>query len=140
MILAAESPFGLDVRELVRQSLADAAGDPLTWGDRHVFHPIHGLHLFGLEHQHPVPATPLPGDSDAVFASGVTPGTRVCVRGPVARYAWDLADRDNGGWVVPLGAAGDPASVHSHDQHSAWAAGGVVPLVTDWTQLTEELR
>jgi penicillin amidase len=138
VILSAEAPFGLEVRELVSQSLSDAAGDPLTWGDRHVFHPLHALHQFGLEHAHPVPETPLPGDSDAVFATGVTPGTRVCVRGPVARYVWDLADRDNGGWVVPLGAAGDPASVHHHDQHSAWASGGVVPLVTDWTQLTEE--
>lgn len=117
-----------------------AAGDPSSWGDRHVFHPLHALEQFGLEHTYQAPATPLPGDSDAVFATGVLPGTGVCVRGPVARYVWDLADRENGGWVVPLGAAGDSTCPHHHDQHSVWAAGGVVPLVTDWARLTEETR
>jgi len=142
VILNAEAPFGLDVTALIAESLEEVAGagDPSSWGDRHVFHPLHALEQFGLEHTYRAPATPLPGDSDAVFATGVLPGTGVCVRGPVARYVWDLADRENGGWVVPLGAAGDSASPHHHDQHSVWAAGGVVPLVTDWARLTEETR
>lgn len=140
VILTADSAFGLDVSRLVSEALSDVAeqGDPPAWGARHLFRPLHALHQFGLEHEVPVPATPLSGDSDAVFATGVTPGTDSCFRGPVARYVWDLADRSDGGWVVPLGAAGNPAAPTHHDQHEVWASGGVVPLVTDWTQLVEE--
>lgn len=143
VILAADRPFGLDVPALVADALEDTAldhgaGEVPAWGARHVFHPLHGLELFDLGHARTAPATPLPGDTDAVFAANVLPGSTVCVRGPVARYVWDLADREASGWVVPLGASGLPDSPHHHDQNTAWAAGGVVPLVTDWARLTEE--
>jgi penicillin amidase len=139
VILAADRPFGLDVPALVAQALADVAEEtPTPWGERHRFHPLHGLEMFGLDHEQTAPATPLPGDSDAVYAAGYLPGSPDCVRGPVARYVWDLADRDGGGWVVPLGASGVPGHPHHHDQNAAWAAGGVVPLVTDWDRLVAE--
>ena len=57
-------------------------------------------------------------------------------RGSVARYVWDLADRQRGGWVVPLGASGAPGP-HHHDQLDAWAAAELLPLVTDWDELRE---
>ena len=59
-------------------------------------------------------------------------------RGSVARYVWDLADPTAGGWVVPLGAAGDPRHPHHHDQLPQWVAGDLVPIVADWDQLTEQ--
>jgi penicillin amidase len=46
--------------------------------------------------------------------------------GSVARYAFDVADWDRSGWVVPLGAAGDPGSSHAFDQQEAWRAGQLV--------------
>ena len=56
----------------------------------------------------------------------------------MARYVWDLSDRQASGWVVPMGADGDPRNAHHHDQLEAWAAGDLVPIVTDWDRLTEE--
>lgn len=139
-ILVSDSPFGLDVPALVTRALVDvaAAGAPPAWGERHVFHAVHAFESLGLEHAPTWPATPLPGDSDAVLAAGFLPGSTVCVRGPVARYAWDLAERDRSRWAVPLGASGVPDSPHHADQHAAWACGGTVPVVTDWDLLTEE--
>ena len=49
---------------------------------------------------------------------------------------WCLADREAGGWVVPTGASGVPGDPHHHDQTAAWAAGDLVPIVTDWDRLT----
>jgi len=141
VILAADRPFGLDIPALVADALTEVASvRPAAWGERHLFHPLHALEQFGLQHERTAPATPLPGDSDAVLATGYLPGTSVCLRGPVARYVWDLADRAAGGWVVPLGASGLPDSRHHTDQNSTWAAGGVLPVVTDWDQLTQEAR
>ena len=45
----------------------------------------------------------------------------------MARYAFDLADWDRSGWVVPLGAAGAAPSPHADDQQDAWAAGRLFP-------------
>ncbi len=53
---------------------------------------------------------------------------------------WDRAAGEASGWVVPLGADGDPRGAHHHDQLEAWAAGDLVPVVTDWSRLTEEVR
>jgi len=137
--LAAETPLGLDLDALLADAVEEVAlaGWP-TWGDRHLFHPFHALEQFGLPHERTITATPLPGDNDAVFAAGWLPGTSLCVRGPVARYAWDLADRDKSHWVVPLGASGLAGHPHHDDQHAVWAAGSALPVVTDWSLLTEE--
>jgi penicillin amidase len=119
-------------------SQAVAVRDRAPWPDRHRFWPLHALEQLGLAWDRTVPATPLPGDSDTVRCNAWLPGTTVTTRGSVARYAWDLADRDASLWVVPLGASGDPASPHHTDQHDAWARGGAVPVVTAWDQLSEE--
>jgi penicillin amidase len=85
----------------------------------------------------PVAPLPLSGDNDCVQCTGTIPGvTDVCARGSVARYVWDLADREAGGWVVPMGAAGDPRDAHHVDQLPLWAAGYLAPIVTDWDRLT----
>lgn len=139
VILAAERPFGLSLPALVAGAARSvASAEPEAWPDRHRFHPLHALEQLGLPHARTTPATPLPGDTDTVRCNAWLPGTAVTVRGSVARYAWDLADREASRWVVPLGASGVPTSPHHADQHATWAAGGAVPLVTDWDQLTPD--
>ncbi|MCO7271821.1 penicillin acylase family protein [Cellulosimicrobium cellulans] len=86
-----------------------------------------------------VPSLPLGGDTDTVCCTASVPGiSDVCLRGSVARWAWDLADRDASRWGVPFGASGDPRSPHFADQLTAWAVGETVPVVTDWTLLRHE--
>jgi len=79
---------------------------------------------------------PLSGDGDTVRCTGSTPGvTDRAWRGSVARWAWDLAERDNSLWSVPFGAAGDPASPHFADQLAGWTDIRPVRVRTDWTRL-----
>jgi penicillin amidase len=141
-LISAGKPFGIDLPRLAADALDDAAGHPDTWGESHVLTPIHAFELLAPELDTPAaPEVPVSGDIDCVRCTGSQPGLAdECWRGSVARYVWDLADRDKSAWVVPLGAAGDPRSAHHHDQLEAWADARLVPLVTDWTQLTEETR
>ncbi|MER7456844.1 penicillin acylase family protein [Micromonospora sp. NPDC126480] len=81
----------------------------------------------------------LDGDHDCVLATSSVPGvTDLCLRGPAARYAWDLARREDSRWVVPLGADGVPGTGHHDDQLASWRRGELLPVVTDWAELTEE--
>ena len=137
-LVAARTPYGIDIAALARLALEDSRDHPPTWGDTHVVTPIHAFELSGLESP-PVPALPVSGDSDCVRCTGSVPGlTDQVYRGSVARYVWDLSDRQASGWVVPMGADGDPRGAHHHDQLAAWAVGELVPIVTDWDRLTEE--
>ncbi len=139
-LIAAGEPFGFDLPRLAGLALDDAAGHPATWGETHVLTPIHAFEVLAPDLDAPaVPEVSVSGDIDCVRCTGSLPGLAdECWRGSVARYVWDLADRDNSGWVVPLGAAGDPRDPHHHDQLDAWADARLVPVVTDWAQLTEE--
>ncbi|QYJ05107.1 penicillin acylase family protein [Nocardioides panacisoli] len=136
-ILAAERPFGLDLPAVVRDAVVEVAEDvpPPPWGERHRFHALHGTAQVGLEGP-PGPATPMPGDTECVLAAASAPGSGVTARGPVARYVWDLADRDRSRWAVPLGASGLRADPHHADQHDTWAAGGTFPIT--WPDTEEE--
>ncbi len=137
-LVAAGTPYGIDVTGLARLALEDSREHPPTWGDTHVVTPVHAFELYGLTPP-ATPALPVSGDSECVRCTGSYPGvTDECYRGSVARYVWDLADRQGSGWVVPLGADGDPRGAHHHDQLEAWVAGDLVPVVTDWERLTEE--
>ena len=113
--------------------------DPATvesgpWGERHLLDPVR---LPGSRTV--IPRTELSGERDSVLCLSSIPGvTDLCSRGPVARYVWDVADRQRSRWVVPFGAAGDPDSPHFLDQLPLWAAGELIPLVTDWSALIEE--
>ena len=75
---------------------------------------------------HGVEAPPLPGLTDEAY------------RGSVARYVWDLDDRRRSGWVVPMGASGDPRSAHHVDQLTAWAEARLLPVELDWERLTPD--
>jgi penicillin amidase len=54
--------------------------------------------------------------------------TERCYGGAVARYVWDLADRDASRWVVPFGASGVARDPHFADQTSAWLKGRLHPV------------
>ncbi|MDT0203013.1 penicillin acylase family protein [Nocardioides sp. AE5] len=127
--------LGIDTPALLRaavESVADrvqAAGGHTAWGDRHRFTPLTPLAHFGLpDADLAVTGEPLPGDMDCVAAFDWLPGTDLCLRGPVARYVWDLADRSASRWAVPLGAHGSPDSPHHTDQFEAWRSGTLLPV------------
>ncbi|MBD5787446.1 penicillin acylase family protein [Cellulosimicrobium terreum] len=117
-------------------------GRPATWGDTHQVLGLHVLLDVPGAVAPLVPPLPLSGDTDAVRCTASAPGlTDTCVRGSVARWVWDLADRDASRWGVPFGANGDPRSAHFADQHETWADAVTVRVVTDWHQLDlEETR
>ncbi len=136
----AGTPFGIDVRRLATEALDDAAGHPDAWGETHVLGPTHAFHLADADLEPPqLPVTPLSGDIDTVRCTGWLPAlTDEAYRGSVARYGWDLADPAKSGWVVPMGASGDPASPHHLDQLEAWAEARLLPVELAWEHLTLE--
>lgn len=95
-----------------------------AWGELHATGQRHPLGRVELD----PPSVPYGGDMDTVQASSYIPldGLRT-VSASVARYAFDLADWDRSGWVVPLGATGEPGHRHAHDQQEAWRAGRLLP-------------
>ncbi|WP_199822038.1 penicillin acylase family protein [Streptomyces sp. NRRL S-37] len=135
-LLSAEELFGVDRPAVVRAALEEVAARPPagTWGDTHRLAPWRAL----------PPTTPydepgLSGDHDCVLCTSPVPGlTDLAARGPAARYVWDLADRENSRWVVPLGASGVPGSPHHRDQQPLWLAGDLTPVLTDWARLKKE--
>ncbi|MER6999756.1 penicillin acylase family protein [Streptomyces sp. NPDC000410] len=126
---------GLDVPGIVRAAMGDvAAAEPVPWGTLHRLAP--GRVLPAAEDE---PWPGLGGDHDCVLATSSTPGvTDLSPRGPSARYVWDLAHRENSLWIVPLGARGIPGGAHHRDQLPLWLRGELVPVITDFAQLTEE--
>ncbi|MFF4350601.1 penicillin acylase family protein [Streptomyces sp. NPDC001530] len=141
-LLKAEELYGIDrdaaVREAVEEVAADRADSgagrtPTTWGDTHRLAPWRALPDPSYE------APGLSGDHDCVLCTSAVPGvTDLSARGPAARYVWDLADRDNSLWVVPLGADGVAGSDHHRDQLALWLKGDLAPVTTDWNTLTKE--
>ncbi|MGY1744153.1 penicillin acylase family protein [Blastococcus sp. SYSU D00695] len=128
-LLAVLPGHGVHVGALVAGALADATAAP-TWGATHRLRTVHSLDGTAWEETvaRDADGTPLDGDTDCVRATVSLPGlTDLCLRGPVARYVFDLADRDAGRWVVPLGADGVPGP-HAEDQAPLWAAGSLVPV------------
>jgi penicillin amidase len=95
-----------------------------TWGELHHTAQRHPLLLEELD----PPRVPYGGDMDTVQAAGYIPGQDLTTRtGSVARYCFDLSDWDRSGWVVPLGAAGDPQDAHAFDQQQDWRSGRLLP-------------
>ncbi len=142
-LVAAGSPFDLDLAAIAREAWAEVAAAaesgavPDTWGETHRVAPVHAFDTLGRQWPG-LPALPVSGDSDCVRSTASYPAqSDLCSRGSVARYVWDLADRTAGGWVVPTGASGVLGDPHHHDQLEAWVAGELVPIVTDWALLTE---
>lgn len=140
-LLAAGDRLGIDVAALTAAALDDAAGNPAaTWGEVHVLTALHAFDVLGEGLEPPaLPDVPVSGDADCVRCTASTPGIDDSAwRGSVARYVWDLADRGDSGWVVPLGAAGDERNPHHHDQLPLWLDAALAPLVLEWEQLSAE--
>lgn len=130
--------------ELLIGALEDAAAEPAeTWGERHRLRPVHELGEVAGIPAESIPGAELTvalsGDNDAVRCTGGQTGVNDrSYRGSVARWAWDLSDRDRSRWSVPFGASGDPASPHFADQLSGWVDVTPAPVVTDWAQLRRD--
>lgn len=107
---------------LVAALEAVAAAPRISWGQRHRFAPAHALGDALVD------PPPLAGDNDCVRCAGGLPGEPTAVRGSVARYVFDLGGLERSGWVVPLGASGDPRSPHVRDQLASWVAGELLPI------------
>ncbi|MET9223817.1 GNAT family N-acetyltransferase [Streptomyces sp. NPDC003300] len=135
-----------DRAAIVRAALEETAGagageagaGERTWGELHRLAPWQALPPDAYGHA-PEVWPGLAGDHDCVLSTSSVPGiTHHSLRGPAARYVWDLADRENSRWVVPFGASGVPGGPHHRDQLPYWLRGDLVPVVTDWTRLTRE--
>ncbi|WP_100444756.1 GNAT family N-acetyltransferase [Glycomyces xiaoerkulensis] len=133
-LLVPQSDLDEIVRDAAEEVAATATGAP--WGE---------VHLLAPWDPRP-PGSPGPGpwpgvagDHDCVLSTGTAPDGR-CVRGPAARWVWDLADRGASRWIVPFGAAEGDGHPHARDQLPLWRAGELAPVVTDWNRLTEEHR
>jgi penicillin amidase len=142
-ILATGEQAGLDVAAAAAEALevAAAATSSASWGNRHTVLPLHALADYPETGAAPpvVPLTALSGDTHCVLSTESLPGvTDASFRGPVARYVWDLSDRSGSRWIVPFGASGKPGDKDFLSQLPLWAAGELIPVVTDWNQLTKE--
>ena len=125
-----------DVPAIAMAAFEEAA-DASAWGETHRLLPSH---VFADVPDVADPgaqlAIALSGDGDTVRCTGGTPGvTHRGWRGSVARWAWDLADRDESLWSVPFGSAGDPRSRNFADQLDDWAGVRPARVVTDWARL-----
>ncbi|GAB3765567.1 penicillin acylase family protein [Microlunatus parietis] len=144
--LLTESRIGLAVETLIAGALEDAAAGPVQeWGERHTLLPLHLLREVAGLPEAAVPgadlAPALAGDGDTVRCTASTPGVSDrCSRGSVARWAWDLADRDQSRWSVPFGSSGDPVSAHFADQLDGWVTVRPTRVVTDWSRLRPDDR
>ncbi|MES5819032.1 penicillin acylase family protein [Streptomyces sp. RG80] len=137
-LLRAEELYGVDRPAEIRAALEQvAAGKPAeTWGETHRLFAWRAL-PDPAAGEHPGPG--LSGDHDCVLCTSAVPGlTDLAARGPAARYVWDLARREDSRWVVPFGASGVPGSPHHRDQLPLWLVGDLVPVVTDFEQLSKE--
>jgi penicillin amidase len=110
------------------------------WGRLHESaprHPLSPTHPEWAEELDP-PPVPMGGEWDTVFSAAHPAGFGFGVTSAsVARYAFDLADRRNDGWVVPLGSSGEATSPHFADQRAPWAAATLLPIVATWADLGE---
>jgi penicillin amidase len=111
-----------------------------TWGRVHVTRPVHPL-VAGfpdLAKTLNPPAVAISGDGETVNAAGYVPGAGYHVAlTSVARYAFDLADWEQSGWVVPHGASGHADSRHWADQMRAWAECRLLPMRYEWRAIED---
>jgi penicillin amidase len=68
------------------------------------------------------------GSTVAPALSRGAPGTDVLTWGASQRHVSDMADLDAGGFVLPGGQSGYPASPHAADQLPLWLEGGLIPV------------
>jgi penicillin amidase len=141
-------PTGRSWDDELSGALADAVGilrtalgddvDGWRWGALHEARPHHPLALVRPDAAALLdpPAVSMSGEWDTVMCAAHPAGHGFGVTSAsVARYAFDLADWDRSGWIVPLGSSGDARSPHFADQQSAWAGGELVPMRYSWAAI-----
>ena len=143
-------PPGTTWDELLAESLGRAVawlterfGPEMTgwqWGLLHRTAPKHTLSgtFPALAELLNPPAVGMGGDGDtpqAAAYAGLEGVGFALTNTSVARYCFDLADWDNCGWVVPLGASGHPGSVHYADQVKAWSEVQLLPMLYSWDRI-----
>ena len=111
-----------------------------TWGRLHRTAPTHPLAAAYPELAEALnpPAVSVPGDGDTPRAAAFAGTGFTLTNTSVARYCFDLADWDNSGWVVPLGASGHPGSAHFADQVPAWSEGRLLPMRYTWDRVNQD--
>ena len=55
--------------------------------------------------------------------------------GPVWRMVVDLADINNGHWILDTGESGWPGSPNYKDQSGLWVKGRYIPMLMDWDSI-----
>ncbi|MBT2586836.1 penicillin acylase family protein [Arthrobacter sp. ISL-95] len=140
-LLVRGSELGISVGVEAAAALEDVALEEsmlngASWGDRHK---LLAVHVLPRPLASSAPTADLSGDTGCVLCTESLPGVEDrSFRGPVARYVWDLADRRNSRWIVPFGASSTPGHQHFSDQLPLWAEGQLVPVVTNWPELTKD--
>ncbi|MGN6359702.1 MAG: penicillin acylase family protein, partial [Thermomicrobiales bacterium] len=111
-----------------------------SWGRLHHTAPTHPLAVAypDLAELLNPPAVSVPGDGDTPRAAAFAGMGFTLTNTSVARYCFDLADWDNSGWVVPLGASGHPGSAHFADQVAAWSEGRLLPMRYSWDRVNQD--
>lgn len=146
-------PDGANWSTLVSDSLAravnrleDRLGSDMstwTWGRVHFTQPKHTLSevIPTLAVRLNPPSVQMSGDGDTPQSGGYSPGEPFTMTGmSVARYAFDLSDWDNSGWITPLGSSGHPASPHYIDQAPIWADVKLVPMLYSWDKIAIDAK
>jgi penicillin G amidase len=144
-------PAGAEWPAVLASALAGAVSDLHTalgpdmdgwrWERLHATRPVHPLvagfpPLAGTLNP---PAVAVGGDGETVNAAGFVPGAGYHVAlTSVARYAFDLADWEASGWVVPHGASGHADSPHWADQLPAWSECRLLPMRYDWSRIRKD--
>ncbi|MEU6250365.1 GNAT family N-acetyltransferase [Glycomyces sp. NPDC047010] len=114
-----------------------AGREPVAWGEVHRLAPWHDA-AEGDEAVEPLDG--MAGDADCVLSTaGGLGASEDFLRGPAARWVWDLADRGSSRWIVPFGASGRPGA-HQRDQFPLWKRGELARIETDWHELQLEYR
>lgn len=136
--LLAHPTLAPDAASLARAALSEVAAHEVTpWGRAHRLSAAHVLAgVPGVGDPAAGFDIELSGDGDAVRCTASSPGVSDRAwRGSVARWAWDLEDRERSLWSVPFGASGDPASAHYADQLEDWAHVRPAQVETRWDRL-----
>ena len=134
-------PFGIDIHRLATAApWRTPRGHPDAWGDTHVFGPTHAFDLADADlWRRPCRPRRCPATSTRCAAPA---GSRASPTRPTAarRHATcgTSTTAAGSGWVVPMGASGDPRSPHHVDQLAAWAEARLLPVELDWDRLTLE--
>lgn len=120
-LLDADETWGGLVIAAVRRAADEVAGR--AWGELHHLVP---LQLGGRDR---VDLGSVDGGSDCVMATNDIAGASLhAITGSTCRYVWDLADRANSRWVVPMGADENESSAHHLDQRDAYVSVQSYPV------------